>query len=183
MEKRTSYDGVEFVVRMSIEQAELITAWAKLKPRTLVTLEDLKMSSSITKDELNDYVTEIKFYISEALLVKETETLAESSLSVSEQRKTPRKKELAYSRHIIKIKINRKYNNLLKKLFPSSPSVKQENDETIPSNDVKEDEETVPSNNVKEDEETVPSSEDETATDDAHDDVESLTNISMLSIN
>jgi hypothetical protein len=175
MEKKMGHDGVEFDVCMSPEVSVRITNWAKPKSKspkfkTYLTLEQLGMNSSITEDEFQDYMTEIKFYISEGFLVNETETLAESTLSVNEREKSAREKQVAYSRTLTKIKINKKYNMLLKAFFPESKRAKSEkkkgNDEAIPS--------------IKD--ELIPSIKDEATTDDTHDDVESLTNLSMLSI-
>jgi hypothetical protein len=83
---------------------------------------------------------------------------------------------------VIVAKIYYIYKTLLKELYRNAPPTNAEGDETISSSEDEaipsSEDEVIPSSK----DEAIPSSEDETATDDAHDDVESVANISMLSI-
>ena len=164
-----SYEGVKIYPRMRSDVSFLITNWAETQLRPDVTLENLDLNSEITKEEMKEYKIEIKFYISRGLPEADAQTLRDSSKCVSRHKKTQLEKEMAYSRSMIKTRIDYIYKALLKQLYRSLPVA--EPDESI--GDV-----TISSS----EDETIPSSEDETPPTDTNDDVESLANISLLSL-
>lgn len=176
----TNCDGVEIVVSMSDEISGAITSWASVaelyERKTEMTLEVLGQFF-LTRNQFIAFDVEIKFYISRGLGEKDREILEESSLYVNERFKSPEKKLLAESRNHIKKKITKIYNRLLQELFPSFLPAKSEIFPRVKVEKEREDDDTIPyPNNDVDDNETT------TTEGNVFDEIESVLNISAMSL-